>query len=605
MLTRKMKIAILFLVDSAVILFANFASYLFLKQWISVSYGTVFKTFMVSWVLYLVFAHFLKIFKRINRYTNLREMTAITVATTGVAILEFCILPFVIQSSVYSIRLVFLTYLITTFGVIASRLVWRLIIEYRIRFNLDKRIAKPTIVIGAGKSGQLLAETLKKSNENSGIQIVGFVDDDPDKVNTYLQGYNVLGTIAELPLLVDEYNVQMVTIAIPSLSEREYSRIMDILTPLNVVINSIPAIEDMANGRFSVSRLKEIDIVDLLGRAEVKLDHTTIAEQITGKTIMVTGAGGSIGGEICRQVLRFTPKELVLLGHGENSIYEINRELRTKFPNAKLTPIICDVQERDHLERVFSKYDFDIVYHAAAHKHVPMMEANPYEAFYNNVIGTKNVAELAKEYDVKNFVMVSTDKAVNPPNVMGATKRIAEMIVTNLNEEGKTKFNATRFGNVLGSRGSVVLLFKEQIAKGGPLTITDMNMTRYFMTIPEASGLVIQSGALARGGEIFILDMGEPVKIYDLAKKMIRLSGFQENEIDIIETGNRGGEKLYEELLVDKEKNPKQVFEKIFLGNVNGFNADVIDEFINTLKFDDEAEFARRLVNFANLSSQQ
>ncbi|EAC2688492.1 polysaccharide biosynthesis protein, partial [Listeria monocytogenes] len=294
--------------------------------------------------------------------------------------------------------------------------------------------------------------------------------------------------------------------------------------------------------------------------------------------ILVTGAGGSIGSEICRQVIQFNPKKLVLLGHGENSIYLIDRELKINFKDniTEIVPVIADIQDREKMFEIMNEVKPDIVYHAAAHKHVPLMEYNPKEAVKNNIYGTKNTAEAAKAAKVKNFVMVSTDKANNPPNVMGATKRISEMIVTGLNEKGCTKFSAVRFGNVLGSRGSVIPVFREQIAKGGPITVTDFRMTRYFMTIPEASRLVIQSGALAKGGEIFILDMGEPVKIVDLAKNMIRLSGYSEEEIEIIETGIRPGEKLYEELLLDKERNDEAVFEKIFVGNIKGYSLEEV-----------------------------
>jgi FlaA1/EpsC-like NDP-sugar epimerase len=331
-----------------------------------------------------------------------------------------------------------------------------------------------------------------------------------------------------------------------------------------------------------------------------------IKTQITNQVILVTGAGGSIGSEICRQVMQFSPKRLLLLGHGENSIYLIEKELRQKCrdKNTEIVPIIAEIRDENRMNQVMADFRPDIVYHAAAHKHVPLMEYNPSEALKNNIYGTKNVAEAALNNQVKSFVMVSTDKAVNPPNVMGATKRVAEMIVTGLNGKGVTKFSAVRFGNVLGSRGSVVPLFKEQVAKGGPLTVTDFRMTRYFMTIPEASRLVIQSGALAKGGEIFILDMGEPVKIYDLAKKVIKLSGYTEEEIGIIETGIRPGEKLYEELLVDKEKSANQVHEKIFVGNVKGFSFEEVMKKVNSLPNNEEA-LARELVYFANKSSEE
>lgn len=315
---------------------------------------------------------------------------------------------------------------------------------------------------------------------------------------------------------------------------------------------------------------------------------------------MVTGAGGSIGSEICRQVSKFAPKRLLLLGHGENSIYLINRELSSKYRDSiQIVPIIADIQDRDLMFKLMREYKPDVVYHAAAHKHVPLMEYNPREAVKNNIFGTKNVAEAAKAAGIPKFVMVSTDKAVNPPNVMGATKRFAEMIVTGLNEPDKTQFAAVRFGNVLGSRGSVVPLFKEQIKKGGPITVTDFRMTRYFMTIPEASRLVIQAGYLAKGGEVFVLDMGEPVRILDLAKKIIKLSGHTEEDIQIVESGIRPGEKLYEELLSTSERVQEQIHDKIFVGRVTSKPLEEVEEIINHLDQLSETELKETLIQNA------
>ena len=359
----------------------------------------------------------------------------------------------------------------------------------------------------------------------------------------------------------------MIFLAIPSLTKQGATKLAKISVDTGVKTQMIPRIEDLMTGKVSVNEIRDVKIEDLLGREEVQLDMKVISENITGKTILVTGAGGSIGSEICRQVMRFSPKKLILLGHGENSIYLIDMELRNTFgPLADLRPLIADVQDRARIFDIVDEYRPDVIYHAAAHKHVPLMEGNPMEAVKNNIFGTKNVAEAADTFGVSNFVLISTDKAVNPPNVMGATKRFAEMIVQNLAKDSKTKFAAVRFGNVLGSRGSVVPLFKKQIAKGGPVTITDARMTRYFMTIPEASRLVIQAGTLANGGEVFVLDMGEPVKIVDLATNLIRLSGYADGEIEIRETGIRPGEKLFEELMNESEKQSEVVFPKIYVG---------------------------------------
>lgn len=558
---------------------------------------------VLSIVLYWLFGWIFRVFSRINRYTNLREMIAIFLALTLSSFATIIILFFSKEN--YSMRLVVSTYFLSMFFIIASRLVWRLYIEKKNSRCIPSEEVKNTLILGAGEGGRILYNSLLGSKTAGDINVVGFIDDDPNKRHTYLSGKKVLGSIKDLPELVDKYEIAMITIAIPSLSRKKLREIFELIEPLHVKVNSMPSMEEVASGKINLSRLKEIDVVDLLGRDEVQLDIDAIKDQITGKTILVTGAGGSIGSEICRQVIRFNPGRLLLLGHGENSIYLIDRELRNNYQEniTEIVPIIADIQDRKKIFAIMEHYQPEIVYHAAAHKHVPLMEYNPREAVKNNVYGTKNVAEAAKAAKVKNFVMVSTDKANNPPNVMGATKRIAEMIVTGLNEAGCTKFSAVRFGNVLGSRGSVIPVFREQIANGGPITITDFRMTRYFMTIPEASRLVIQSGALAKGGEIFILDMSEPVKIIDLAKNMIRLSGYSEDEIEIIETGIRPGEKLYEELLLDKERNDEAVYEKIFVGNIKGYSIQKVMDFVKSLPQDDE-QLAKDIVTFANASNK-
>ena len=432
------------------------------------------------------------------------------------------------------------------------------------------------------------------------IDIVGFVDKDPNKFGTTLYGKKVLGDRHDLARLVKEYDIEQVTIAIPSLKGTEREKLVELCNELGIKFNNMPSVEDLILGNISSKSLQDIDIVDLLGRDEVVLNQSELGTFFANKVVLVTGAGGSIGSEICRQIVPFLPQKLLLLGHGENSIYQIHRELKEKkLANIELIPIIADIQDREALEQIFKKYRPHLVFHAAAHKHVPLMEENPYEAVKNNIFGTKNIAEIAKKFASEKFVMISTDKAVNPPNVMGATKRVAEMIVTGLNEEGQTQFVAVRFGNVLGSRGSVIPLFKEQIAKGGPVTVTDFRMTRYFMTIPEASRLVIQAGQLARGGEIFVLDMGEPVPILELARKIIKLSGYTEEEIKILESGIRPGEKLYEELLSTEERVSKQIFDKIFIGKVKDKDASIVTAFIENLSEKNQEDLRASLIEFA------
>nr|APZ79003.1 Polysaccharide biosynthesis protein [Streptococcus suis] len=481
---------------------------------------------------------------------------------------------------------------------ITPRIVWKVLHETRKNVIRKKDSPLRILVVGAGDGGNTFINTVE--DRKLDFEIVGIIDRDPNKLGTFIRTAKVLGNRNDIPRLVEELAVDQVTIAIPSLNGKEREKIVEICNTTGVTVNNMPSIEDIMAGNMSVSAFQEIDVADLLGRPEVVLDQDELNQFFKGKTILVTGAGGSIGSELCRQIAKFMPKRLMLLGHGENSIYLIHRELLEKYQGKiELVPLIADIQDRELIFSIMAEYQPDVVYHAAAHKHVPLMEYNPHEAVKNNIFGTKNVAEAAKTAKVAKFVMVSTDKAVNPPNVMGATKRVAEMIVTGLNEPGQTQFAAVRFGNVLGSRGSVVPLFKEQIRKGGPVTVTDFRMTRYFMTIPEASRLVIQAGHLAKGGEIFVLDMGEPVQILELARKVILLSGHTEEEIGIVESGIRPGEKLYEELLSTEERVSEQIYEKIFVGRVTNKQSDIVNSFINGLLQKDRNELKDVLIEFA------
>src|SRR5690625_1790472 len=398
----------------------------------------------------------------------------------------------------------------------------------------------------------------------------------------FIYNIPVVGKIRDIPEIVEREEIEHIVIAIPSLQRSELKAIVDICSSTDVRVQKIPKIEDIMTGKVSVSSLRNVEVEDLLGREPVQLDTAKIESTIQNEIIMVTGAGGSIGSEIVRQLTKFKPKRLVLVGHGEYSIYEIHRELKD-LEDIEIVPVIGDVKDKARMRNIIKEHLPTKIYHAAAHKHVPLMEANPHESVKNNVIGTKNVAEAAAENNVATFVLVSTDKAVNPTNVMGASKRIAEMVVQSMNGKSDTKFVAVRFGNVLGSRGSVIPLFKKQIEAGGPVTVTDPEMTRYFMTIPEASRLVIQAGTLAQGGEIFVLDMGDPVKIVDLATNLIHLSGFSVDEIGIEYSGIRPGEKMYEELLGDGEIMPGQVYEKIYVGRTMEVDSTAIRELVHKL----------------------
>ena len=532
----------------------------------------------------------------ISRYSKITDFMKIFFGVTISSILSYIICYAFLP--LFSIRFIVLFILLTTFLILLPRITWQLIYSRRKKGN-GAGEHRRTFLIGAGDGGALFMDSYQ--HPTSDLELVGILDDDEKKKGQKLGKIPVLGSYNELPELAKRYRVEKVIVAIPSLDPSEYERILQMCNQLNIKCFKMPKVESVVQGLHpSVSSFQKLDLADLLGRQEIRLDESRIGDEIHGKTILVTGAGGSIGSEICRQVSRFSPERVVLLGHGENSIYLIYHELIRKFQGIDFVPVIADIQDYDRLLQVFEQYEPAIVYHAAAHKHVPMMERNPKEAFKNNILGTYNVARAVDAARVPKMVMISTDKAVNPPNVMGATKRVAELIVTGFNQRSQSTYCAVRFGNVLGSRGSVIPVFVRQIAEGGPVTVTDFRMTRYFMTIPEASRLVIHAGAYAKDGEVFILDMGKPVRIYDLAKKMVLLSGHTENEIPIVEVGIRPGEKLYEELLVSTELVENQVMDKIFVGKVNVMPLDRINQKIEEFRALRGAELKRAIISFAN-----
>lgn len=422
------------------------------------------------------------------------------------------------------------------------------------------------LIVGAGEAANTLVREIE-SNENMNFQVVGLTDDNIHKKNQIICGVRVLGTISEVPALSQKYDVEQILIAIPSLAPKRRREILEICSTTECRVKIIPGYESLVDGKVDMKDVRNVQIEDLLGREPVVLDNKEISEYITDKVIFVTGGGGSIGSELCRQIMKFRPKKLVIIDIYENNAYEIQMELNRLYPDNKPDVLIASVREMNRLETIFEKYRPYIVFHAAAHKHVPLMEDSPGEAVKNNVFGTYNVAKCADKYGVHRFVMISTDKAVNPTNVMGATKRMCEMIVQCMQQISKTEFVAVRFGNVLGSNGSVIPLFKHQIETGGPVTVTHRDITRFFMTIPEAAQLVLQAASYANGGEIFVLDMGESVKIYDLAVNLIKLSGYKPDvDIKIEFTGLRPGEKLYEELLMNEEGLKNTKHSKIFIG---------------------------------------
>ncbi|WP_276516642.1 polysaccharide biosynthesis protein [Fictibacillus nanhaiensis] len=562
------RVSMLILLDSLIVLTSIYVGYYTLNPYFNI-YN--FNMLTISSITLLashhLFAFRYRLYQRAWEYASVGEMIGIVRAVT-LSILAAGLIQLLVNGNVY-VRVLGITWMLHIILIGGSRFSWRMFRDSYINSQIENKRA---LIIGAGSAGSMLVRQLKKSND-SDLYPVAFVDDDPKKQRLQIYGVTVFGKTKDIPKLVEELNVEKIIIAIPSLNKKEIQKIYQECSKTTATTKIMPMIEDIVSGKVSVNQFREVQVEDLLGRDPVQLDIDSISKTVTGNTILVTGAGGSIGSEICRQVSRFKPKKLLLLGHGENSIYQIDMELQNKHgKDFEIIPIIADIQDRDRIFEVMSVHAPDVVYHAAAHKHVPLMEDNPKEAVKNNVIGTKNVAEAADMFGVTTFVLVSSDKAVNPTNVMGSTKRIAEMVIQKLDKESQTNFVAVRFGNVLGSRGSVIPLFKNQIQNGGPVTVTHPDMTRYFMTIPEASRLVMQAGALARGGEIFVLDMGEPVKIVDLAKNLIKLSGYNLDEIGIKYAGIRPGEKMYEELLGENEVHKKEVFPKIFIGKTVEFD---------------------------------
>lgn len=514
---------------------------------------------IISYIVMLLSMH---LYTRIWRYAGMREMVAVLIATTLGAGLFYTGMYVFDKSLPRSIYLI--SWILSTGVIGIGRMVLHYIaMQYGGKQSTDADMVN-TLIIGAGDAGATIAREIERYHKRS-RKVIGFIDDDESKFNRLMGGVRILGNRHDIPSIVKENKVKEIIIAMPSVTRNEIRNIMEICSPLKCKVNTLPGMYQLLDDEVLVSHLHPVSIEDLLERDEVRLDMDIVEHYIRDKVVLVTGAGGSIGSEICRQIMRVGPKQLLLLGHGENSIYLINQELKNIYKDGPIIPIIADIRDKQQLDQIFTQYNPQVVFHAAAHKHVPLMEIQPMAAVLNNIYGTRNVADIAGRHGVERFVMISTDKAVNPTSVMGATKRVAEKVIISMNDTYDTKYITVRFGNVLGSRGSVIPLFKKQIEAGGPVTVTDPEMTRYFMTIPEASQLVLQAGAMGKGGEVFLLDMGEPVKIIDLARNMIRLSGLEpDKDIHIKITGLRPGEKKYEELLTSEEGTNRTNHTKIF-----------------------------------------
>ncbi|EJR69118.1 MULTISPECIES: polysaccharide biosynthesis protein [Bacillus cereus group] len=591
------RLSLLIFLDSFIVLTAVYLSYWFVHPNVLSKIPT---TVIISSITLLCSHHFFasiyKLYNKAWEYASVGELKQIFKAIT-LSIIVTAIVQQIINHDIY-VRILAIAWMLHLLLIGGSRFVWRMFRDTYITKDTNKKRA---LIVGAGSAGTMVVRQLQH-NKDADLYPIAFVDDDKNKQKLEIYNVPVVGMTNNIKEIVEDNNIEHIIIAIPSLNRKQINEIFEKCTKTKAKTQIVPMLEDLLDGKVSVNEVRDVQVEDLLGREPVQLDDAGIGEKITGKTILVTGAGGSIGSEICRQVMKYKPAKIVLLGHGENSIYNIEMEMRVTYKNTvEITTEIADVQDRNKIFEIIEKHQPYIVYHAAAHKHVPLMERNPEEAVKNNIFGTKNVAEAADTFKVNTFVMVSTDKAVNPTNVMGATKRFAEMLVQHLAAVStSTKFVAVRFGNVLGSRGSVIPLFKKQIQKGGPVTVTHPDMIRYFMTIPEASRLVIQAGTLAKGGELFVLDMGDPVKIVDLAKNLITLSGYSIEEIGIEFTGLRPGEKMYEELLNEGEIHPEQIFPKIHIGKAVLMEQSILRQFMNDFEKMSKEDIRERLLEIAN-----
>ena len=524
--------------------------------------------------------HILKLYNSLWEFASVSELVRITLGCFFSAVF-YMVGMFMLHLTVpRSFPAIYMLILCLLCG--ALRLSYRCV--RRTRAGLRSEGEKRTMLIGGGQAGAIALREFQTSPRSEN-KVVCIIDDSPNKVGSYLRGVKIVGGRSSIPAMAEKYDVDEIVLAIPSASRHEKLQILSYCHNTSCTLRTLPGICQLANGEVRIEQIREVNIEDLLGRETVKIDLDEVAAYITGKTVLVTGGGGSIGSELCRQAAAQRPKRLIIFDIYENNAYDIQMELRRTHPELDLVVLIGSVRDRERVMQVFDRYRPDLVCHAAAHKHVPLMETSPFEAIKNNVFGTYNVAQAADRFGTQRFILISTDKAVNPTNVMGASKRLCEMIVQMMNDRSATEYVAVRFGNVLGSAGSVIPLFRKQIRSGGPVTVTDKRVIRYFMTIPEAVQLIFQAGAYARGGEIFVLDMGEPVRIDDLARNMIRLSGFEPDvDIPVVYTGLRPGEKLYEELLLSGEGMQKTKNDLIYIGHEIAFDPAAFEENLMLLR---------------------
>ncbi len=522
------------------------------------------KSAIIITIVKLIVFNFFDMYNTLWKYASIKELKNIIIAI--VLSNTFVISLLVISGNNFPRWVYILVPLLEMFFIGGVRFGYRVFDKNNLFESFKYSNKKRILIIGAGDAGVMVIREFR-NHEKLNSEPVAIIDDDPIKKGSVINGIKVVGGKDDIIMVSERYNIDEIIIAMPSASKEEIKEILDICKETKCKLKILPGIYELIDEKVSIKEIRDVEISDVLGREEIKVDLEKICSYITGKTVMITGAGGSIGSELCRQIVGFKPKRLILLDIYENSVYDVQMELNRNYPDLNLQVYIGSIRDKERLEEIFLMEEPQVIFHAAAHKHVPLMEDSPKEAIKNNTFGTLNLAQLSDKYNLERFVMISTDKAVNPTNIMGASKRLCEMIIQSINVASKTEFVAVRFGNVLGSNGSVIPLFQKQIEEGGPVTVTHPDIIRYFMTISEAVQLVIQAGSMAKGGEVFVLDMGEPVRIMDLAKDVIRLSGLEPDvDIDIKITGLRPGEKLIEELLLEEEGLSNTSHNKIFVG---------------------------------------
>ena len=587
---RKHRNVILRILDILVIIFSYFISESIIDNNFDIASKlnpTFFYTIILALIVYIGLFHIFKTYKNITRYENGNDYLVYVLACL-IGYIIIALLRLVFNINIANPRVNMVAALIIVTAVIGYRVTLRLILTewpYKNTGKENNDNRKNVLIIGAGEAARIVIRTLKTTMRDM-YHIVGLIDDNVNKINYVISGNKIIGTRQDIPKICKEKNVELILFTISNISNKDRKDILSICQETNCKVRILPGTKDIIKNKNLMDSFRDVEIEDLLGRDTVKLDNRNIKELIEGKTILVTGGGGSIGSELCRQIMTYNPQKLVMVDIYENNLYDIEQELKSKYPNKEICAIVASIRDQKRLDEIFDLYKPYLVFHAAAHKHVPLMETSPLEAIKNNVFGTYNTVNCADKHNVKKFILISTDKAVNPTNIMGATKRLCEMIIQAKNQESKTEYAAVRFGNVLGSNGSVVPLFKKQIAKGGPVTVTDKEITRFFMTIPEAVSLVLQAMTFAKGGEIFVLDMGEPVKIYDMAVNLIKLSGYEPNvDIPIEITGLRPGEKLYEEILMDEEGLQETKHDKIHIAKPMDINIEMITKKLSKLQF--------------------